>query len=348
MPKFAPQQVRRRKQCTINYEASSKVAGALGRGMIYREIYLKLSGAPTLAGANNTQAKTLRGDEWAVVTRIDVIANNTEVIRSMSGNELWWANYFLYGVPPHVTPAIGDGATANVPFATVLVMPFWMPRSIRPMDTALDARKLSDLKVEITWGTYASMNADASAWTTEPKIEIWSLESFGVDMPFSQFRMFTIEKEITATNSQFQVSLPVGPMYRGFILNTTDAGKDDGDVINNFKIVSGSTVFADIIEEVLDQVDGWQRNSTARFWDGAAGAAAVYDPPRRGTTYNLMEGWYFYDHVTDGYLTESIDTLGFSEFNLELDVTVGGGTTKLYVIPLQVVPVRKPIIQKAA
>ena len=330
------QQVRRRKLGNIQYQANSKESITLSRGMIYREIYLKLRGAPTLTAANNTQAKTLIGDEWGVVKRIDLIANNTDVIRSISGNQLWWFNYFMYGVPPDITPAIGDVATANAPFASHLILPLWMPRSLRPMDTALDARELSDLKIEITWGDYTDINGDASAWTTDPVIEIHSLESFGAKGPFSQWRVYAIEKEIAATAAQFQVQLPVGPMYRGFLMNFTDAGKDANDILNNFKIISGTTVFADIPALMINELDRL-RMSVSRFWDDAAG---VYDPLRRGSTYNNLEGWYFYDHVTDGYLSESIDTLGFSEFELELDVTVGAGTTKVFILPLQIIPVR--------
>jgi hypothetical protein len=330
------QQVRRRKQASIPFQINSMVSRPLARGMIYREIYLKLIGAPTLAGANNTQATTLIGDEWGVVKRIDLVANNTDVIRSFSGNQLWWINYFLYGVPAQVTPAVGDGATANVPFVSSLIIPCWMPRSLRPMDTALDARELSDLKIDITWGTFTDINASASAWTVEPYIEVHSLESFLASGPFSQWRVYAMEKEITATNAQFQVILPVGPMYRGFILNTTDAGKDVGTILNNFKVVSGTTVYANIPEALLHEIDP-RRASIIRTWDDGGG---VYDPMRRGSTYNSIAGWYFYDHVTDGYLTEAIDTIGFSEFQLELDVTVGAGTTKLFVLPLQIIPIR--------
>jgi len=334
------QEIRRRNQGIIGYESGAKVALTLGRGMVYREIYLTLKGAPTLAGAANIQADTLRGDEWAYVQKIELIANNTQVVRSLSGNDLWWFDFFQFGTPPPVTPAIGDGATANVPFDSTLVIPLWMPRCVKPMTTALDARRISDLKLEITWGAFTAMNAAASAWTTEPTIEVNSLECFNVRGAFSQWRVFTIEKEISATNSQFQIDIPVGPVYRGFMLGFTDAGKDDGEILNNFKIVSGSTVYADIPERLLEQVDGHIRSGIPHYFDGGAGAPGVYDALRRGTTYNSKAGLYIYDHVTDGYLTECIDTIGFSEFKIELDVTVGTGTTKVFVLPLQIVPVR--------
>ena len=334
------QQVRRRPQGNIEYQANSKVSMSLSRGMIYRDLYLYLYGNVTpLNAAGNTQADTLTGDEWGVVKRIDLIANNTDVIRSISGNQLWWLNYYLYGVPPNVTPVLGDGVAVAVPFCSYLALPLWMPRSLRPMDTARDARELSDLKIEITWGDFTDIQAAATAFAVEPVVEVHSLESFGAKGPFSQWRVYAIEKAITATNAHFQIQLPVGPMYRGFLMNFTDALADDGAVLNNFKIVSGTTVFADIPAELLNVMDR-TKQSCSRFWNDNAAALGAYDNLRRGSTFNMLEGWYFYDHVTDGYLSESIDTLGFSEFELELDVTVGAGATAAIILPLQIIPVR--------
>jgi hypothetical protein len=305
--------------------------------MIYREIYLQLTGAPTLTAVNNTQAKTLIGDEWGVVRRIQLIANNTDVLKSLTGNQLWWLNYFLYGTPPPVTPAIGDEATANAPFESTLILPCWLPRSVRPFDTALDARELSDLKLEIQWGNYDDINGDASAWTTEPQINVYSLESFLASGPFSQYRAYSMEDAITATNPQFEILLPVGPMYRSFLINTTDAGKDSALILNNLKVISGSTVYADLDAELLHQMTRL-RGSTVRFWSDSDDA---YDPLRRGSTYNDIDGWYYLDLVTDGFNTEAIDTLGFSEFKLELDVTIGGvEPTRVHVIPNTIIPVR--------
>lgn len=358
------QQVRRRRQKIIQYEENSIVPENLGRGMVYRELYLKLHGSFTpTAAVDHTPDHIMCGDEWGVVKRIQLIANNTDVIKSFSGNELWWLNYFMYGVPPHITPELGDAsAAAAIPFTSCLILPLWMPRSLRPMDTALDARELSDLKLEITWGDLQDIleidAGAANAWTVEPTIEIHSLESYNVSGPFSQWRVYKIQKTITGVEPQFQVILPVGPMYRGFLINTTqyDAllpgpGQVDAPgVMSNFKILSGSTVFADVPTAILDQIDSWQRSSIINPFDSNAALPAVpavaattdYDHMKSGIVSNNRGAWYFYDHVTDGFLTEAIDTLGFSEFSLELNVTNAGFTApvQINILPLQIIPVR--------
>lgn len=330
------QQVRRRFQQSVDWTSNNKITRDLGRGMVYRELQLRLTGQPTLTAGNNTAANTLRGDEWGVVKLIAIIANNTEVIRSISGNALWWLNYFFYGARPLITQTLGDGATANPSFDSVLKLPFWLPQSIRPMDTALDARNLADLKIEITWGTFTDVNSAATAWTTAPKIEVHSTECFNLNGKFSMLRVYTIDKPITASSAAFQIALPVGPMYRGFLLNFTDNattnGLDKGTILNNLKVKSGSTVFADVKAPVLFQ------EQLLRYGNQRDFGGTTYTKDRISSNSDI-KGWYFYDHVTDGFLSESIDTLGFAEFLLELDVTLVG-TSNIQVFPLEITPIR--------
>ncbi len=320
------QQIRKRRQKTIRYEANNKTTEQLSRGMIYRELGLRLRGQLTVSDANNTAAKTLRGDEFAVVRRVDLIANNTEVIRSIRGPDLWWLNYRYFGVVPEVSAAIANSSVANPAFDSTLRLPLWQPRSIRPMDTCLDGRELSDLKIEVTWGSHLDINGDATGFTVAPVLEVSSLESFGVRGPFSQYRVFPIELEVAATNPGLQVQLPVGKMYRGFTIVTLGDGVERGDILNNLRWVSGTTVFADQTAKELHE------EPITRY-------GLPREPERRGDANNVA-GVYFYDHVTDGYLSEAVDSLGFSELTLELDVTKQGSVCKVLVYPHQLIPVR--------
>lgn len=320
------QQVRRRFQKTVKFQGNNKETENLARGMVYRELGIRLRGGLTLSAANNTAAKTKKGNEFALIRRLDIIANNTDVIRSIKGVDLWWLNYFLLSGTPQFSTTIGDGSTANPTFDSYVKLPVWMPRSLRPIDTALDARRLSDLKVEVTWGDATSVNDDATGFETNPTCEVSSLESFGISGPFSQWRVYPIEKAITQSNEQFQIEIPVNYMYRGFMLNFTEGGVDTGAVLRNFKWKSGTTVFADISGAELHE-EYLARNELSRQIDFLPGNA------------NKLDGYYMYDHVTDGYLSESVDALGFSELTLELDV-VAGADTKVTVYPMQIIPVR--------
>ena len=305
--------------------------------MVYRELMLRLRGTLTVSAANNTTAKTLRGDEWAVISRLELIVNGTDVLRSIDGNALWWENFHLFGSPPPVSPLIGDATTLNPAFDVFLIIPLWSPRSVKPMDTALDSREMSSIELAITWADHLAINASATGFTVAPILDIYSHESFNVSGPFSQRRVFPIERTITAANTREQIQLPVGNMYRGFLINTHSDAVDVSTILNRFKLVAGTTVFADLTAGDSVLADWYRlRNGLPRIFDSVGG---VYLKQRRGAN-NDIAGWYWYDHVTDGFLTEAIDTLGFSEFFLELDVSVPGTTDKIVVYPQEIIPVR--------
>lgn len=328
-----PQQVRHRKQRTVAYVSNNKQPELLSRGMVLRELYLRLKGQPTLTGANNTVANTAKGDEWGVIRRLDIILNNTDVIRSFSGDALWWLNYLIYGARPKLEVTLGDGATANPSFDSTLVLPFWSFDTKNSMDTALDTRGLADAKIEVTWGDYTHINSAATGFTTNPTLEIKSLESFDIEGKLSQQRVYTIERDISASNPKLQIQLPVGPVYRGFVINTFDNSGDNAAILNNVKWQSGSTVFADYDAKVLNEITQIRKGLDRNF----SGTAYTKD---RISTKSTRNAWYFLEQVTDGFITESIDTLGYSEHELELDVTVGGAGSKVQVIPIQLYPIR--------
>ena len=324
-----PQEVRFRKQRVVNYSGGNTVSEDLGRGMIYRELYLRLQGTMTFSdSADNTTANLLLGDEWAIVKAIKIVANHTDVIKRVRGAHLFILNYLWYGQRPNINDTLGDESTTTINIDSTLILPLWMPRSVKPIDNALDARELSGLTIEVEWGADAndiSSGAD-SAFDTDPTLTVFSLESFGIQGPFSQWRTYPIELEVVADNPELQYQLPVSYMYRGFTMIATDGGDMATDIINNVKLRSGSTVYEDMAGEVIAEIFPL-RNSCDK------------NPQMRADAYN-NQAIYRLDHVTDGYMTEAIDTLGFSEFTLEFDASVGSGTTKIIIYPDQIVPVR--------
>lgn len=335
-----PQEIRFRKQQSVIWTGNnSKMVVPLSRGMIYREIMLRLQGSPTLTGVNNTRANTLIGDEWGCVKRIDIVANGTDVLRTFSGDDLWWLNRYYYGLNPRVSPTIGDGSTANPSFDSTLLIPFWSPRSVKPLDTALDSRELSDLRLEITWGTFTDVNSAATAWTTNPSLEVASYESFGVDGPFSLKRVFKQIAQPSAANTAYRVDLPVGPQYRGLLINTKNSANttDSSSIITNIKLVSGSTVFVDLSENMMFQYASIKNDLTFNITRATAtGIQYQIDP--KASTASVERSWYMLDLVGDGFLTEAIDTYGLSEFYLEFNVT---GAGSINILPTQIIPVRK-------
>lgn len=327
------QRVSYKKLREVPFSANSQKEESLDRGLIYRELYLELSATPTIAGAANVAANIKKGGLWGVIKRLDIVANGSQIIKSFSGTELWWLNYFWYGVAPQVEPGLLDTGTANPVLKSHLIIPFWMPRLRKPFDTAFNTRTLSDLKIVVQWGTYTDINSAASAWTTEPILKVSNLDSHGIDITNTLWKNIRINQIITASNSNHQIQLPVGDVYRSFYINTTDNGNDDGTILNNIKLKSGNTVMVDITGKMLQEITRL-RQSVKREFSGSA-----YTKLMPGNA-NSYAGHYYLDLVTDGSLTEAIDTLGLNQLNLELDVTKSSNTTELIIVPQMLVPVR--------
>jgi len=326
------QQVRFRKQNVVTFAANNKIQKTLARGMVYRELMLELACTPTLAATKNTAALTEAGDEWNVIQKLEIIANGTDVIKSISGRALRWLNVIWQHCMPSLSATLG-AAGANPICKSTLILPFWQSDTIKPLDTALDSSVLSDLQIAVTWGDHTDINANATAFTTDPTLTVYSQECFGFDQPpvFSNYRFFEINQAFTAADSDKQIQLPVGPVYRAFTLITDDAGTEKAGILNNLKLSSGTTIFADVDAKVANTQ--WTDRLGISRWNSGAEALAPI------SSQSSIQGVYHFDLVRDGYLTEGIDTVGFSEFLLRLDLSVVG-TPNVLIIPHQIIPVR--------
>jgi hypothetical protein len=294
--------------------------------MVYREIYLRLQGQLTCTAANNVAANMFPGDEWAVVQNIVIRQNGSDEIKRINGAALRWLMFYLYGLfPIKQIATLGDGATANPAFDLTLVIPLWMPRSLKPMDCALDSRILADLSIDIQWGTFTSINSAATGFTVAPTINVFSLESFNINGPFSRWNIFPITDTPAAANVQENIRLPVGPMYRAFLI------QDPSLIVTNLKLLSGTTVFTDVTKAVLRTVLALDRRGVD-FNSIIANTNFLAGAPGDDSNHFL-----YYDHVTDGYNTEAIDTYGLSEFFLQFNVS-GAGTINVW--PQQIYPLR--------
>lgn len=331
-----------RRQQPITYTGNNnKQSIQLNKSLCLRELILRLTGQLTLAGASNTVALTKQGDEWAQVKRIELIANGADVLFSMTGEQLAKYNRLGLGAPKRLVSALGDGATANPSFDTTLILPLWMWRAARPFDTALDTSAFSDLRLEITWGTYTDTNGAASAYTANPAIEVGSHESSmpsdAKAQPIALRRTIVQQLAVTGASAAMRFPLDVGPRYRGFKINTKDnAGTpvDSTGIFTNVRLVSGSTVFFDMSEPMLRQ---WHQLRTDLNFGQEKDSTGIV----RAVSYDIsssanQDAWYAVELCTDGYLTESIDTSQFNEFYLEF-VTAAAGT--IFVISEQLLPI---------
>lgn len=329
---------------TLTFADGTTQSMDLQRGVVLRELILHLQGAPTLTGANNTAANLKRGGPWELLKNISVIVNGSEIIRQFSGAELMVRNLFWYGVPPIAEKTFGDASTANPSFDRVLRIPFWMPRTVGLQSTMLDARRLAALQLQVQWGTWTDINATATAWTTTPTLEVYHeyvMPFEGNDIgPFHTWREYDISTAYASTVKQSVINLPVGNLYRGFVVNTAvgsgSSAVDTTGILNEFRFKSGSTVYYDVIENLIRERAYQQMGIDAQTYRSSLTAA--FQNISKSTSFNL-DAWYWVDLANAGHLSDGVDTLGFAQLTLENDIT-GQANANLIVSPQMIVPVR--------
>lgn len=333
-----------------------KLVFKLGKGHVYRALMLHLVGSLTwAAGASNAAATMGRGDEWSVIERVDVVLDGQEVIRSFSGNMLAMLNEFWFNnqTPFRTSAQMGDGATAAPTFDSTLIIPFWQPKSAKPMDTALDSRKYGNITVEITIGSSASVNTAANMTAVNATMELYSYESFGLDAKFSDWHVYSQEEDIAGATNRRDIQLNTGGMLRGLLINCADAfGANGNDIavgtsLDMVEIVSGGTVFWQMAPRVARDYEIQRQGFPLQRVQTVAATSpqnALITNSRRNTRHN-QDGWLYIDLCEDGYLGEAIDSYSLSELKVRVKVLAA---VKLTLIPSFIYPLREVAAKAAA
>lgn len=292
---------------------NSKQSVEVPTGTVIREIYLRLTGAITATAANNTVANTQIGDEWGQVLDISVRMDGRDYIKQIDGPALRWLNFYLYGQFPYKTKnQIGDGITANPSFDSTLILPFWMPKSVRPMDFALDTRMLDRLDIDIQWGTFTNVNSAATAFTTTPQINIYFSDVTNVQGQFARWNVFHQAFSFTGAQTKAQMKLPVGYMYRSILLQDVSA------VLTTIRFKAGRFEWITLPVQIL------QSAQINRHGDNIVQLFQNNTNWRAGSAGDDNLHWMYLDFVGDGFNAEAINSAGLSEIYLEIDTSATG------------------------
>jgi hypothetical protein len=311
--------------------------------MLYRELYLTLKGTVDSTGSID-ETVIQPGDEWGAIQRLDVLVNGTDNIISVTGEELNMWGTFMLGRPKDLMELPTSAATQQS-FYSTLVLPFWDKTSYTPIDSLLNSARLSDLRVNVTWGNPQNVLNDAGAtFSVAPTLMVSSRECFGITGDFSVWRRFRLQDTNVLQNDEYTVPLPLGNVYRGFLINTkSDNGMDIVNCIDRVQLVSGTNVYFDMDYRTMQKTFRQNfRNVMANpvpFEDGGATFPNLL--PYIGLSANSkLDGWGYLDLVDDGYLTEAIDTIALSE--LKLKFKTNQTIPRFTILPSQIIPVRKP------
>lgn len=319
---------------TINYSANAKQSEKLDRGFVLREIALKLSVGLTTTVGNAIDATNVSADGlWGVVKNIVLKLNSNTNIRNFTGGDLKLLNYFYYNqgdFPQEANLLIAADSTVTV--ESTLIMPIWMVDSVQPIDTQLDATLLSNLELEIEWGDVADItSATGATISTDPTLQVGTLNTFGIKGPFNTQIVTRQTESNTGVNSKYQIQLATGNMYRSLLIGAqTSAGVDDPGKIDNIRLFSGGTDFVNV------PADMWDIWSTSRERNVESVNDAGTADGRFLSDSRDLDAWFYLDLVTDGHLSETLNSIGMSELKLELDINTS--IDSLVIVKQEIVP----------
>jgi len=321
---------------TIEYVANSERTIKIDRGFNIRELAIKLTANINVAssGDTTTRANIVASGIWGLIRNIRLKLNSNNNIRDFSGDILQMLNWFYYNQGDlDALNVVGIAADGSQIVETTLLIPLWMVDSRKPIDTMLAAPILSDLSLTVNWGNAANVGTGTGFEISSATLEVSKLVSYGLNGPFNTQVLNVIEENTVGVSSRFQVELPVGNLYRSFLIGQqTSAGVDDPGNIKNVRLFSGGTDYFNLDFEAYQN---WQkrRNRQTQYLDSTAALDTNFVSSNRD-----LDAWLYVDLVTDGLMSETLNTTGFSTLKLEFDVT--GAFDSLIVVPQEIIPLR--------
>jgi hypothetical protein len=299
---------------SIDYSANSPKQTNIPAGGMINEIMCELSMAPTIAGASNTAALAMRGDEFGVIGSLQLKGEDALPIIDLPGSFIKWLHWYNYGAPLKVPSTFADGSTANPVISTCFILPMWSTGSAKPFDSSLDnTAEPNGLTLTCNWLDHTKVNSAASAFTTSPTLKVFTNESPASAHPFLRKRTFYAQQTFSATGNQ-RLNLEPGNAYRRFFVNTRDGSNNDAATrFSTVALYVGGQLKQIATEALLLQAQNLRRGM--RF-----GETIVKN------TVELNTANYIWEQAIDGYLTHTADTTRRQGNYLEFNITTAPTT----------------------
>ncbi len=320
---------------TINYAANQTRTLQLPRNYAYRKLYLKLDAQlDTAAGSAGTPKDSCPAQ---LVSSIEIRANGRDVIKRVDMETLHRMTQIRYGVRPFIdSMPSGFGVQNDVVVGCHAVLDFEMWRSVRPIDTLLDSAGLATLEMIVTFGAGTDVYNDAYDGTVNvdnATLFVSSLESVGVPAgtKFMLNKEYQIRSQVNAASTNHQIVIPVGNMFRSFLLKTHSDGDQVNTILNNIQLKAGTEVFKNRRADLLQCDNRVELGLEVSEVAGSGGAINHFFQT------NILDGYYLLEFVKDGRLTEALDTGRLSSLELLLDVNNPGTVDIVDVYPVELV-----------
>lgn len=318
---------------SIDFAANQQRTLQLPRNYAYRILSLKLEA--NLSWTQTTAGVVMDSAPAQLVRNIMIRANGRDVVKNIDLETLHRLTQIRYGVRPKIVSPANTTAATNQSLEVHAVIPFEMWRAVKPIDTLLDSSGLATFEFIVDWGVGADVFGGAYGGTVtvnSATLYVSSVESVGVPAgtKFMVNKEYAIESVITAASANHQINLPVGNLYRCFVLKTVSDDVLVNTILTNIQLKSGAEVYKNVAayhHMMKNRVDYQLENPVS-----LAAALGGHDYA------NLVRtGYYVLDFVRDGRLTECLDTSRLSSLELVLNVLHPGTTDLVRVYPVELI-----------
>jgi hypothetical protein len=298
----------------------------LDSGNDWEQAWLQVKSTPTLAGASSTPALSMLGDGLGILTKVELTAGSQEPLWSLSGHQLRKIAEHHRGCRLRRSVNLGDAATANPPLIDCVPLNFLADRVGSPYDSMLRTAGVKNLTLRLTYGTFTDINSAASAFTTNPTVDVYMVER----EPTAAFRprwlkkVIANQKAITAASTQFRFDVDPGPNYRRFYITTRNAANtiDDASIITNLKLVMDGYEYFNLPWRVISDAGDYNADNGPDHIDTAT-FGLIRTNGEVSVNY-IDAATAVVDILTDGDLANCLPSRNAGSFYFEAVTTAAG------------------------
>jgi hypothetical protein len=322
----------RRYHGSVNWSANGFETFELPRNYVYSALqFVLVADIDRTAGSDGTCKDSAPAQ---LVKQLEVVLNGKNTIKRMDMETLHRQNQIRHGVRPWIYAhnLLGYAALDDDISKVAAQLDFELPRNgpwRQNVDCLLDARALSSLDLNITFGQAADLANDAhdSTWTVNSaKLHIYSLERVGAPVAnYATWKEYKLRSHTLSGAGELTIDIPVNATYESIFVKTHSDGDQVDTIIpfgtantNLIELYSGSEKYISVpagLLQAINRVDA-QIEVPERVGSGAALNHAQQEL--------LLEGYYWLNFVHDGLLTEMLDTTRLGDLKLMADCAVPG------------------------
>ena len=236
----------KRRVAQVPVVFGTSVTVDLPRGYDIESVFFYLSGSITLSSAGTAvRAESPMG----LVQRAEIIADGRNTIASVRADAMQQYSPVRRSQGARTAP-LGFAISTAYTFNGSFVIDQQMVDGIRPKDSNLRTSGMSLLQCRLTFGQATDMFTGTPVGAlsttfvdvfTSELVEIAD-EQGEVTTPLYLIKRSYQDVSISGANSNLEIPLPVGNLFRGCLLRASSAGEPSAAVLNNVILRSGVDV----------------------------------------------------------------------------------------------------------